>query len=208
MPVLLNLIGKKFGRWTVSSRSKTRLHNQVYWRCVCSCGSVKDVNGGSLRSGVSMSCGCYNLEKIMLRNTKHGRYGCGSYTSWANMIQRCTNKKNPGYKNYGGRGIGVCKRWLTFQNFYQDMGDRPPKKEIDRINNNGDYGPTNCRWVNKKTQNRNRRNNKYLVCSGENKLIAEWADIFQIDKNKIIWRIKNGWTAEEAVTFKSGRFKN
>lgn len=158
--------GTKFGRWTVIEYAgklgpygKAKNKPDGY-RCVCECGVVRSVTAGNLRSGRSKSCGCL-LVQIMRsarRNLKHGFSGTAEYSIWMNMIARCHNTKNPS-KYYGGRGIRVCDSWRkSFVNFLRDMGKRPtPQHSIDRINNDGNYGPTNCRWATSKEQAHNNR---------------------------------------------------
>lgn len=120
----------------------------------CKCGNEKELELSSLTRKISTQCNTCKM-------TRHDLWGTGAYRSWAHMIQRCTNPNQTGYKNYGGRGIKVCKRWLhSFKNFYKDMGVRPKGCSIDRINNEGNYTPANCRWATKSQQNLNKRRKK------------------------------------------------
>jgi hypothetical protein len=153
-----DLIGERFGRWTV-------ITNQFRDRRVlsrCDCGVERLVLTSNLCRGLSTSCGCFRREKTTERNTRHGHACRGklthAYRSWRYMRQRCFNPRSRDYPEYGGRGIGVCPEWRTdFTAFYRDMGDPPPGKSLDRINNDGDYEPGNCRWATAGEQARNRR---------------------------------------------------
>ena len=117
----LNLMGKTFGRLTVISECDRR-NNRVTWRCLCECGIIRDVLSSNLTSGYTISCGCYRNERIKIATTTHGKSGKGMYISYQRMKDRCYNPNNNRYKNYGGRGIKVCDRWLeSFENFLEDM---------------------------------------------------------------------------------------
>lgn len=116
------------------------------------------------------------------------------------MIQRCNNIKNQAYKDYGGRGIKVCERWLKFQNFLEDMGERPDGYEIDRIDNDGNYCKENCKWSSSKENCRNKRNNRFLEYNNKKLCCAEWEEVIGIPQNIILLRIKRGWSIEKTLT--------
>lgn len=160
-----DLLGQRFGRLKVVAYAGTSKHKTALWLCSCDCGATRIVLSSSLLSGATKSCGCLHREKLAehsRNSTKHGYCKTGQvhplYQTWSNMIQRCENQKIPGFYNYGGRGIRVCERWRTsFANFLEDMGDKPADTSLDRIDPNGNYEPTNCRWADSSVQHRNRR---------------------------------------------------
>lgn len=156
-----DLTGQKFGRLTVLKFSHTDGHR--FSSCLCDCGETKTVRNSGLLSGNTRSCGCLQLEiaaaNIKKLKTTHGMTETVEYYTWGSMKDRCYNKKNKAFRYYGGRGIKVCKRWISsFENFFADMGLRPsPKHSIDRINNNENYSPKNCKWSTMTEQVSNRR---------------------------------------------------
>jgi len=153
------------------------------------------VSTGTLRMGSSKSCGC--TSKNWCR--RHGMERTATYTCWAAMKARCNNQQSNLYQNYGGRGIKLCDRWHDFINFYADMGEKPKGMTIDRIDVNGDYSPGNCRWADSKTQNRNRRNTKYLEYNGEKRPMAEWAELKNLKRKVLENRIRAGWEISKAL---------
>lgn len=160
MPPKIDLIGKKFGRLEVLDETIDRTSNgYVLWLCKCECGNFKITSSYNLRIGKTKSCGCRQDETKIKEIHGHG-YGSKTYISWSGMIKRCLNSNTSNFKYYGERGIIVCKRWMKFENFLEDMGERPEGMSIDRINNDGNYEPSNCRWSTPKQQANNRRNNK------------------------------------------------
>lgn len=191
------LTGKVFGRLTVIGRCE---QDFSYWWCQCSCGSTKKrVYRGSLTSGATRSCGCLWRETVAGANKTHQKTKTPIYRLWSMMLDRCRNVNNGHYKYYGGRGITVCERWHKFENFYADMGDRPNGKTLDRINNNGNYCPENCRWASLKTQARNKSTSKLLAYKGKTQSLAAWAEELGINRNTISTRLRRGWSVAKAL---------
>lgn len=155
--------GRKFGRREVVGLAESR-SGGLYWLCRCECGREDVVSGTALRGGRA-DC-CENCRKISHGHAAKGKVSA-TYRSWASMIQRCTNKNNPKWINYGGRGISVCDRWMKFENFVSDMGERPGGASVDRIDNNRGYEPGNCRWATPKQQAANTRRNIWFYVFGK-----------------------------------------
>lgn len=196
---LTDRLGERYGRLLVTERApnKSATDTNARWKCVCDCGRETVQYGQDLKRGKVISCGCWNDEK----RYKHGMAGTSVYHIWQQLHQRCENPKAPSYENYGGRGIKVCERWKSFDNFVADMGIRPDGYSIDRIDNDGNYKPSNCRWATTKQQLNNRRNNRVLELNGERKTIAEWADQLGVRWNLIRCRVdRYGWSIERALT--------
>lgn len=195
-------IGKKYGRLTILKRVENRGHHPVV-RCRCDCGKELDVFLHSLTSGNTASCGCYNREAFMNRISKHGMCDTPLYRAYKNMIQRCTNPNHPRYKDWGGRGISVCKEWTDdIQSFFEWAQASGYKNglTIERIDNDKGYSPENCRWATPSEQQHNKRNTKYIELNGETRSILEWAELSGVNANRINTRyFKLNWTAYDAI---------
>ena len=179
-----------------------RKNKHPIYKCICDCGDIVYVKGCHLRSGHTKSCGCLNVEKNKKLHTKHGKRYTRLYRIWLNMKDRCYNKNNLSYKNYGGRGIKICDEWLhDFVNFYNWSMTNGYKDEltIDRINVNGNYEHSNCRWATTKQQNNNRRNNAYLTYNGKTQTMKQWSDDLNISYNTIKQRHRKGWSDNECL---------
>lgn len=158
MNAMNDVRGQRFGLLTVVGRSDRHSEAGILWECRCDCGGSAVTTSTSLRNGHTASCGC--LRKIAYTRT-HGRsQEGGAYRSWKEMRQRCNNPRSDKFKWYAARGIKVCERWDSFVLFLSDMGERPSNKSLDRIDNDGNYEPGNCRWATQKEQVNNTRRSK------------------------------------------------
>lgn len=144
---------------------------RFFWRCICDCGNEKLVRADHLCQNRVKSCGCVQFEGVKKANITHGMSIGGkpekTYRIWCDMRKRCENKKSIGFKHYGGRGIKVCERWQKFENFFEDMGECPNGMSIERIDVNGNYEPSNCKWATNAEQGLNKRNSLKLVVNGQ-----------------------------------------
>ena len=199
---LIDITGIKYGMLTVIKFSEMR-KEKAYWLCVCDCENECVVVGNNLKNYHTQSCGCKHKDANFKRLTTHGMCKSSEYRIWSHMLERCSNNKAKSFKNYGGRGITVCEKWLTFEGFYEDMGDRPEVLTLDRKNVNGNYEKDNCRWATQKVQQNNRTNNRVVTYLGSAKTVSQWSEEFNI-KYKILYdRInKHKWSIERALTTK------
>lgn len=202
MPKLRDLTGQRFGRLTVIERTENK-GKYVMWRCRCDCGKEITTRGYNLTSGGSQSCGCYNKERSSAYHTKHGESGTRLHLEWRKMKHRCSNSNNDRWEDYGGRGITVCPEWQNSYEAFRDWslanGYRADLT-IDRIDVNGNYEPSNCRWITNQKQQNNRRDNHYITYKGETHTITEWARLYNIGENAFVHRISRGWDIERALT--------
>lgn len=201
MAKLKDLTGQVFGRWTVVSRSTNDGNSQAQWNCVCSCGVSKIVNGGNLRTGKSVSCGCFKDEATSARSKTHGMSDSRTFRIWANMITRSTNPNFIRKADYSGRGVGVCAEWVSFGAFLSSMGECPSESHsIDRINNDLGYSPENCRWATAIEQANNTRSNNRISLGVETRTMAEWSRTTGINYSTLRNRInRSKMSAEDAL---------
>lgn len=193
----LDLTGHKYSRWTVLRKAYTKCKNGgIYWVCRCDCGNEREVLAASLRNGRSNSCGCRKLENI----STHRMSRTPTYQAWRSMLNRCYNGNTAQFANYGGRGIKVCERWLEFENFYADMGDKPSGLSLDRHPDfNGDYGPNNCRWATQTEQIRNKQNTARIEYRGALVSLAQVCEERGVPLKRTRNRLRAGWSLEGAL---------
>lgn len=215
-PLFQNLTGLEFGRLTVLSYAGQSKGERSLWTCKCICGTIKIITGRHLKKS-TQSCGCLTKEvnsaRCKITSVKHGMSKSITYISWQLMKNRCTNPAAPFYERYGGRGIKVCNRWLDkengFTNFYEDMGERRSKAySIDRIDNDGNYEPENCRWATRTEQTRNRRNTRRLMFNGKEHSVQQLAEILNLTTTSIYFRLYSGWTLEQILSTPFGKRKS
>ncbi len=202
-----SLLHMRFGRLTVIADGGSLRRGKVsshMWHCRCDCGKEVLVARQGLTSGQTASCGCLFSEMMAERNRQHSTHGLSKskvYHIWRNMHQRCRNPHHTSYSRYGARGIKVCARWASFENFLADMGQPPDDSyTLDRINTQGNYEPGNCRWATPRQQANNRNSNRYLEYGGQRRTLSEWAAITGIHPKSLSKRLEYGWTVEAALT--------
>lgn len=196
--------GTRFGRLLAVERlAPNGSQRRAHYRCLCDCGNVHVVCGSSLVTKSTKSCGCLAKEKLAevakTWTLRHGQCGTPTYRTWKSMVARCTRTTHHAYARYGGRGIVVCDSWRDFTNFLADMGPRPTETTLDRIDGDGPYSPENCRWATWIEQQQNRRSNVILEHLGKSQCVAAWAREYGIAADTFTWRIKHGWSMEDAL---------
>lgn len=192
------MIGRRFGRLVVVSRIQGVSPKRFL--CICDCGRTKEATGTNLRAGHNLSCLCLQREMTSRLGSswrRHGESASTEYASWKSMMARCHGRHKHFYR-YGGRGITVCERWHTFETFLADMGRKPDRTwSIDRIDNDGNYEPSNCRWADAITQNNNNGNVRLIEFNGESLSISQWERRVGAP---VMQRLRKGWSIERALT--------
>jgi hypothetical protein len=197
---------QRYGKLQFLEDAGENKHRQKLWRLVCDCGKECVKVASAVRNGHTKSCGC--LAHSGISNFRHGKRRSHVYNVWCNMKARCNNQQNPAYQNYGGRGIKVSPSWQVFENFARDVGDPPsPKHTLDRIDNNGDYEPSNVRWASRYVQSRNNRNNVFVTIDGITKCLYDWCNEYGISAGAVYRRLSKGEDVVSSITRpKSQRF--
>lgn len=187
----------RFGK-LVALEEDGRIGTNVAWICKCDCGNTRRIKANSLLSGNSRSCGCGRIEAI----TKHNGTNTKLFNVWRNIKERCTNENYKTYNNYGGRGIKVCDEWLLSYEAFKEWAISSGYREgltIDRIDVNGNYEPSNCRWATQRQQARNKRNNVFLEFDGKRQCLMDWSAELGVKYNTLSWRRSQGWSTEEIL---------
>lgn len=206
-----DLTGKQFGRLTVIERAPDHItpsgRRYVKWRCLCDCGNASDVMADNLLQGRTVSCGCHNKQQAKDNHLSHGESKTHLYGVWQAIKRRCYNPSDSHYEDYGGRGIRMCDEWKNSYNNFREWAlisgycELPHHRcTIDRMNNNGNYEPSNCRWVDGVAQANNRRSNRRFTYNGETHNIKEWSELYGIPYKTLHNRLYVGWSIERALT--------
>lgn len=196
-----DLTGQRFGLLTVIQKTGSKPYGGYAYLCRCDCGTEREISSGSLsRKNGIRSCGCIGRSLLRQRSTTHGLHKHPIYKSWGGMIDRCRNPQHTFFNRYGGRGITVCERWRSFENFRDDMLESWfPGATIERMDVNGNYEPSNCLWATKADQNRNRSNTVWLTHNGETRRIREWAAALGLTPHIIRNRLSSGLPIDEVL---------
>lgn len=204
MPKFIDMSGNKYGRLTAIRRVENSNREQTMWLFKCDCGKEIVANGFSVRSGHTTSCGCRLSEVTASLKYSHGMARTRIYRTYQHMKERCINQDDKSYWRYGGRGIKICDEWLGesgFDNFnnWSILNGYNENLTIDRIDVNGNYEPSNCRWATWRTQANNKRNNRYITYDGTTKTLSEWSQQFGIGEATIRARLNRGWDIDKAL---------
>jgi hypothetical protein len=195
------LVGLRFGRWAVTAEGRKDRNGNRQLECQCDCGTVRLVPIGALTAGRSASCGCLSAEMTAQRRVTHGLSGSKTHNIWVDMKARCLNKQHPAFHRYGGRGIKVCERWMTFENFLADMGECPEGLSLERGRNNDGYDLSNCTLATAKEQANNRRSNRVFSINGEMLNIKQISTKYGVPYDRLRARLLNlNWAPERAIT--------
>ena len=199
-----DLSGKKFGRLEVLCYSHRNKNHEPFWTCKCDCGNTIVIRGADIKNGHTKSCGCLQREMIKQRSTTHGMEGTRLYRIYCGMISRCYRPSQKNFPRYGGRGIKVCDEWLNgFEAFckWAMLNGYSDNLTLDRIDNDKNYCPENCRWTTRKEQQNNKRNNRLITYNGKTKTMQQWADELGMDSRTIYNRINClHWSIEKALS--------
>jgi hypothetical protein len=197
----VNLAGHKFGRLSVIKYIGSDKQRGAIWRCVCDCGKRGSFKAANLNKGKTRSCGCLKRDEFLARITTHAATSTPEHVAWINMRARCSRSSHPQFKDYGGRGIKVCRRWNKFESFLDDVGCRPSRiHSLHRIDNNSGYRPDNVKWAIPVVQQNARRTNSRVRFNGRIQTVAQWARELGFEFATLQHRIRRGWSIKEALT--------
>lgn len=200
-----DISGQKFGRLTAINCMGRKGHDRI-WLCKCECGNTREVKQSNLTSGHTKSCGCLRVETTIQNHLTHGKTNTPIYNTYLSIKARCYNYNHTAYKNYGGRGITMCDEWkYNFQAFYKWAINNGYKEglQIDRIDNNGNYEPSNCHFTTAKENSNNRRSNRYITIGNVTHTLSEWCNIYDIKYSKVYLRLRRGWDIKKSLEIDS-----
>jgi hypothetical protein len=194
--------GLRFNRVTILSYEGKNKCSQSVWKCRCDCGTLFRAIGKDVVKSHTKSCGCWQRESRVITHTTHGQSKSPTWVCWVEMLKRCRNKNFVHFNHYGGRGIKVCDRWLSYEKFIEDVGERPTKEHtLDRFpNNNGNYEPGNVRWATRLEQGANKRNNRIVRIGEVENTLSQWCRHFGINSKTVYSRLSSGCSEIEALT--------
>ncbi len=193
-------VGSRFGKLVATRKIRNDIRGRWYWQCDCDCGGRKRVRSDALLSGKITQCAACTIAQAAERRKRHGLSQHELYDTWKNMMDRCYTETHRSYPHYGERGIRVQQYWHDVRNFIDDMAPRPAGQTLDRRDNDGDFGPENCRWGTKEQQANNTTVNHKLTHRGATRTIAQWSRIMGLLESTIRERINAGWTVEKALS--------
>lgn len=209
---VVDLTGQRYGRLIVIELAGRDTRGRTRWLCRCDCGATVTTASWYLRGGSRKSCGCLQREVSAANRAKSKTHGhcpklkpSRTYATWSTMIQRCNNPKHVHYARYGGAGVAICERWLKFENFLADMGERPDGHSLDRLDGSKGYDQSNCRWSTPKSQANNRRNNRKLTLGDMTDTVVGWSERTGLSILTIRGRLRAGWPIERILTEPSHR---
>lgn len=192
-------VGQRFGRLEAISHDGRNRYGRRIWKCRCECGRLCRILASSLSSGHTRSCGSTTCRRFA---TTHGQSQLPEYRIWLGVIMRCENRNEPAFPRYGGRGILLCSRWRnSFPCFLEDVGKRPSERHtLERIDNNGNYEPSNVRWATRKEQSHNTRRNRFIAYGGRSQCVTAWAEELGINPRTLFTRLDSGWSIADAFS--------
>lgn len=198
------LLGRRFGRLTVGSRVWPNVNGNTIWSCLCDCGATSTVSAIQLTSGRTQSCGCLRMDRLLAKIKTHGQSRTQLHRIWGGMLKRCRNKDDP---RYGGRGIFVCERWHSYENFMADMGKPKKGETLERRDNDGPYSPDNCRWASRKEQGRNTSTTIIVEFGGERMSLSEACERAGLKHHPVYMRMRRGMPFASAISVNVERIR-
>ena len=202
MPRALQIVGQEFGLLTAIEPAGRDANGRLLWSFSCKCGGQRFARASSVKSGLIRTCGCgriANWSRLVREGKTHGLSKTRTYAIWCGIKERCGNPRKNAYKNYGGRGISVCERWRSFENFFADMGPCPKGLTLERIDNNGNYELKNCQWASRAVQARNNRRNVIVTIGDQTRCLHDWVSELRLGRSTVYRKMRAGATPKQAI---------